>query len=171
MALIGHMLCLPLHVLEACRSSLPITHDPTILLSILTFPLMSHNQPSSKSSNFQLIFDNALKTYKKCTKTDLLKHPLADRLQACDSPSSVLAVLKEQVQELNESQRSSTKWLEPTVNVLHTFSETLGQGVGSVCFRTWTCPRSAPSYLFEGILACKGDIYRIRCPSFSVYPS
>jgi hypothetical protein len=97
---------------------------------------MSDSQFSSTLSNFQLIFDNALKTYKKCTKIDLLKHPLADQLQACNSPSSILTVLQEQVQEPNESQRSNTKWLDPTVNVLHTFSETLGEGVGSVCFRT-----------------------------------
>ncbi|KAI0279592.1 hypothetical protein BGY98DRAFT_1175995, partial [Russula aff. rugulosa BPL654] len=93
---------------------------------------MSHNQTSSTSSNFQLIFDNALKKYKKCTKTDLLKHPLAGRLEACNSPSSILAILQEQIQELDESQRRNTEWLEPTVNVLHTFSETLGEGVGSV---------------------------------------
>jgi hypothetical protein len=95
---------------------------------------MSHNHSSSTSSNFQLIFDNALKAYEKRTKNDLLKHPLADRLQACDSASSILTVLQEQVQELNKSQSSNTKWLDPTVNVLLTFSETLGQGVGSVCF-------------------------------------
>jgi hypothetical protein len=45
-------------------------------------------------------------------------------------------VLQEQVQELSQSQRSNTKWLVPTVNVLHAFSEALGEGVGSVCFRT-----------------------------------
>jgi hypothetical protein len=72
----------------------------------------------------------------KRTKKDLLKHPLADRLQACDSPSSILTVLQEQVRELNESQCGNTKWLDPAVDVLHTFSETLGEGVGSVCFRT-----------------------------------
>jgi hypothetical protein len=136
MALISPMLCL--HVREACRSSL--SSSPTILVlsssQFLTSPLMSHNHSSSTSSNFQPIFDNALKTYKKRTKNDLLKHPLADRLQACNSPSSILTVLQEQVQELNESQRSNTKWLDPTVNVLYTFSETLGEGVGSVCFRT-----------------------------------
>jgi hypothetical protein len=128
-----------LHVGEACRSSLSPSPSPTILLSssqFLTSPLMSHNHSSSTSSNFQLIFDNALKTYKKRTKMDLSKHPLADRLQACHSASSILAVLQEQVQQLDESQRSNTKWLDPTVNVLHTFSETLGEGVGSVCFRT-----------------------------------
>ena len=92
---------------------------------------MSHTH-----SNFQPILDNALKAYKKRTKEDLLKHPLADRLQACNSPGSIRAVLQEQVQELKQSQRSKTKWLDSTVNVLHTFSQTLGEGVGSVCLRT-----------------------------------
>src|SRR6266576_4458213 len=104
MALIGHMLCLHVARCEAYRSSLlfsSLSLSPTILLSssrFLTSLLMSHNHSSSTSSNFQLIFDNALKTYKKCTKNDLLKHPLANRLQACDSPSSILTVLQEQVQ-------------------------------------------------------------------------
>jgi hypothetical protein len=99
---------------------------------------MSHAHRTSTPSNFLLIFDNALKAYEKRTKNDLLKHPLADRLESCDSASSILTVLQEQVQELdlNQSQRSNTKWLEPTVNVLLAFSETLGEGVGLVCFRT-----------------------------------
>jgi hypothetical protein len=97
--------------------------------------------PTSTSSNFQPSFDNALKAYKKRTKKDLLTHPLADRLKACDSTSSIITVLQEQVLELNDSQRSDerlTKWLDPAVKVLHAFSETLGEGVrvGSVCFRT-----------------------------------
>ena len=95
---------------------------------------MSHS--TSTSSNFQVIFDNALKTYKKRTKMDLSKHALADRFRACASASSVLEVLQEQVQQLDESQRSNTKWLNPTVNVILAFSEKLGEGVGSVCFRT-----------------------------------
>ena len=118
-----------------CSSLSPST---TILLSssqFLNSPLMSYTHHTSACSNLQLILDNALKTYKKRTKKDLLKHPLADRLQACNSPSSILTVLQGQVQELNESQRSNMKWLDPTVNVLHTFSEILGEGVGSVCFR------------------------------------
>ena len=93
---------------------------------------MSHTHPTFTSSNFQLIFDNALKAYKKRTMMDPLTHPLADRLETCDSASSIRTVLQEQVQELNESQRNNTKWLDPTVNVLHAFSETLGEGVSLV---------------------------------------
>jgi hypothetical protein len=75
----------------------------TILPSSPHFPIMSHTHPTSTSSNFQLIFDNALRAYKKRTKKDILTHPLADRLEACDSASGILTVLQEQVQELNES--------------------------------------------------------------------
>ena len=78
-----------------------------------------------------------MKAYEKRTKNDLLMHPLAERLESCDSASSILTVLQEQLQEpnLNHSQRSNTKWLEPTVNVLLAFSDTLGEGIGLVCFR------------------------------------
>jgi hypothetical protein len=90
--------------------------------------------------NFQLIFNNALKAFEKRTKSDLLAHPLAAQLQACDSPNAILLLLNQQVQELNQSRASDerlTKWLYPTVNVLYAFSGALGEGVGLVCFVTW----------------------------------
>jgi len=124
-----------LHVCEAFRPSLPIAHDPTILPSISHFPLMSHTHPTSTSSNFQLIFDNALKAYKKRTKKDLLMHPLALQLQPCNSPDSVIDILQQQVQELEQSQRRNerwTRWLDPTVKVLHAFSGAV-KGVTLVC--------------------------------------
>jgi hypothetical protein len=95
---------------------------------------------TASSSNFQLIFNNALKTYEKRTKKDLLAHPLAARLQACDSPGAILSILQQQVQELERSIGSSddkwTKWLDPTVNVLYALSATLGEGVGLVRLET-----------------------------------
>ena len=98
---------------------------------------MPHTPPTStSSSNFQAIFNNALKVYERRTKKDLLAHPLAAQLQTCDSYCSILSVLQQQVQELNQSQSSNeklTKWLDPTVKVLYTFSETLGEGVSLVC--------------------------------------
>jgi hypothetical protein len=113
------------------------THPP---LGVNAPAIMSHTRPTaSSSSTFQPIFNNALKAYERRTKKDLLKHPLATQLQACDSPSSILLLLQQQVQDLNRSQSSNdrlTKWLDPTVNVLYTLSETLGEGVGLVCSRT-----------------------------------
>ena len=100
---------------------------------------MSHNHPtatSSSSSNFQLIINNALNTYKKRTKNDLREHPLAAQLQTCNSPSAILAVLQQQVQGLDQSRSADerwTKWLDPTVNVLYAFSDILGAGASLVC--------------------------------------
>jgi hypothetical protein len=45
-------------------------------------------------------------------------------------------ILQQQVQELNQSQHWNerwTRWLGPTVKVLHVFSETLGEVVTLVC--------------------------------------
>jgi hypothetical protein len=105
---------------------------------------MSHAHPTASSSynqasNFQLIINNALNAYKKRTKKDLLAHPLVTELQSCNSPSTILAVLQQQLQGLDQSRRSDerwTRWLDPTVNVLYTLSGTLGEGVGLVCLRT-----------------------------------
>ena len=117
---------------------------------------MSHTHPtaasSANTSNFQIIFNNALKAYQTCTKNDLLLHPLAAQLQICDSPSSILALLQEQVQGLDRSQSGDerwTKWLDPTVNVLLAFSATLGAGVGMVCSRTSVFLRSQFSFIWQ----------------------
>ncbi|KAI0263890.1 hypothetical protein BGY98DRAFT_940126 [Russula aff. rugulosa BPL654] len=100
--------------------------------------LMSNSHPittASSSSNFQLIFNNALKAYERRTKKDLLAHPLAAELQNCNSPSEILAILYQQVQGLDQSMSSDdrwTKWLDPTVNVLYMLSKTLGEGISLV---------------------------------------
>ena len=100
---------------------------------------MSHSQSTSAlSSSFQLILNNALKAYEKSTKQDLLSHPLAPQLQACNSPAAILTVLQQQVHGLDQSQGSDdrrTKWLIPTVKVLYTFSATLEERVGLVGLR------------------------------------
>jgi hypothetical protein len=94
---------------------------------------------ASSSSNFQLIINNALDAYKKRTKKDLLAHPLVTELQSCNSSNAILAILQQQLQGLDQSRRSDdrwTRWLDPTVNVLFTFSATLGEGIGLVCVST-----------------------------------
>ena len=96
------------------------------------FSLMSRSQPTasgSSSSNFQVIINNALETYQKRTKKNLLDHPLASQIQACNTPGDILAVLQQQIQGLDQSRSANerwTKWLDPTVHVLFTFSQTVG---------------------------------------------
>jgi hypothetical protein len=111
---------------------------------------MSHSYLAlSLSSNFQLIINNALKVYEKRIKKDLLAHPLAAHLRACDSLSAILAVLQHQVRGLDQSRSDDrwTKWLDPTVNVLFAFSATLGAGVSLVSLTTCGYLRSALSDL------------------------
>jgi hypothetical protein len=101
---------------------------------------MSHAQATaSSSSTFQLIINSALDKYKKRTKNDLLAHPLATQLQLCNSPSAILDILQQQVQELDQSRSNDerwSRWLDPTVNILYTLSSTVAAGVGLVCLRT-----------------------------------
>ena len=97
---------------------------------------------STPSPNFQSIFQAALKAYEKKTKKDLLAHPLAAQLQACNSPSDILAVLQDKVDEFDQSRIADerlSKWLNPTINVLYSFSATIGAGVGLVSAVKYTC--------------------------------
>ena len=93
---------------------------------------MTHPNPTTSSPNFQLVFNNALDTYKKRTKNDLLTHPLVLQLENCTSSSAVLALIRQQLQGLQRDDDRLTRWLEPTVRVLYAFSETLGEGVSLV---------------------------------------
>jgi hypothetical protein len=95
-------------------------------------------QPTASTvstSNFKVIFENALKAYKKKTKQDLTAHPLATQLQGCDSPEAILTILQDQVEQLNQSRGCDERlqrWLNPTINVLYAFSTTLSEGISLV---------------------------------------
>ena len=133
-----------------------------------TFPA---NPIPSSSSNFQAIFSAAVKAYEKRTKKDLLAHPLACQLQACNSPSSILAVLQGQVNNLDKAQESDerlTKWLNPTVNVLLTFSATMGAGVSLVRIKysRWGLPFYSDCV---GFFTSNGDIRWRWCPPPGLY--
>jgi hypothetical protein len=108
---------------------------------------------STSNSNFASIFNAALESYKHKTKKDLTSHPLLPSLQSCDSPEAILAVLREKIPALNQSNGgddSLTKWVSPTVNVLYGFSATVGQGVGLVCIRMFFSWRiSALTFTFR----------------------
>ena len=90
---------------------------------------------SSSSSNFQYIFNASLQAYDSKTKNKLLDHPLAAQLQSCDSPNAVCSVLQDLIQQFDQRRTSDERlksWFNTTVNVLYTFSATLGEGVGLV---------------------------------------
>jgi hypothetical protein len=91
--------------------------------------------PSASRSNLDAIFNAALRAYKTKTGNNITSHPLATELQSCDSPDAILAVLQRQMPSLDQPQTDNetfAKCLIPTVHVLYTLSETLGEGVGLV---------------------------------------
>ena len=88
---------------------------------------------SQSNCNFVSLFNASLESYKRKTKEDLASHPLLPSLQSCESPEAVLTVLRDQVPAFNQSRRGDdrlTKWVIPTVKVLHSFSGTIGHHVG-----------------------------------------
>ena len=90
---------------------------------------MSQTQPEgSLPSNLRTTFSTSIKAYERKTKKDLLTHPLMTQLQTCKSPSDILAVLHNQVQEVERGDDKLTKWLGPTIKVLCAFSGVLGEG-------------------------------------------
>ena len=73
------------------------------------------DQPGS--SRLRVLFEAALEDYKQQTGMELAKHPLAERLQHCDSVESVTAIIREQAQDLNKF-REKDKVLKPLKKVL-----------------------------------------------------
>ena len=114
-----------------------------------TMPESSTPQASSSgssASNFQPIFEKAIKEYKKKTGEDLTNHPLAAEINGCGSPDAILTVLQAKANDLDQrTDERLTKWLTPTVNVLNVLSATLGPGVGLVSFSK--LPHHLPTYL------------------------
>jgi len=84
---------------------------------------MSYSVPHPSYSQFEFIFDAALKEYAQKTGTDLTTHPLATTLEAYDSREDILDVLRGQAQEFDQYQDKVwtvqlVRHLEPTINIL-----------------------------------------------------
>ena len=127
------------------------------------------NVPSSSTSrsNLNSIFNAALRTYEKKTGKDITSHPLATELQSCGSHDAILAVLRRQIPTPDESQTGNetfAKCLIPTVNVLYTLSDTLGEGVGLVIITMSSPLRTcALTSFFLDVLSSKSNIYWHWC--------
>jgi hypothetical protein len=105
------------------------------------------------STSYFTIFIAAMKLYEKRTKTDIASHPLTAALALCDSPHAIRALLRAQVPGDDQSADGKlTKWLDPTVNVLCAFTETLGNAVGLVITRKLSpleiCPLTCVTQAF-----------------------
>jgi hypothetical protein len=91
--------------------------------------------PSSSIDNFTAIFNVASEEYLRVTGKRLDNHPFAAQLDACRCPETVSNVLRTQVQAFKNFRKGDERlmtWLNPIVNILFTFSATLGNGIGLV---------------------------------------
>ena len=89
--------------------------------------------PNPHCKYLELKLSNALEAYKKRTKEDLCSHPLFAKLEACNTPNTILLMLREQISGFDQSDDDKwAKWLNLTVNVLYNFSAAIGGGISLV---------------------------------------
>ena len=89
---------------------------------------------STSPSDLNSILHAALSEYKEKTGGGLLEHPFAKEVKECDSIGAISAILQGQAREFRQfkdGDQRLMKWIDPMVDTLSTFSETLG-GVASI---------------------------------------
>ena len=87
------------------------------------------------STSIQPILDAAFIDYPKQIGIDPAKHPFADQLQTCHSPDDVLKLLEGKANEFKDYREGNRKLIDcikPVVNVIHAFSDVLGEVVSLV---------------------------------------
>jgi len=112
-----------------------------------------------------------LDEYQTVTGKSLDTHPFATQLDDCNSPEAFSNVLRTQAQALRKSRKGDEKlmgWLDPTINILYTFSGTLGEGIGLVS-NLIRLVSSLSNIWPLGILTCENDLHRDRCSSCSKF--
>ena len=100
---------------------------------------MSSTLDQNPPSNFKSILDagmnRALSEYEKKTGKPLLNHPLATKLQRCNSVDETKAISQGQAsafQKVRHGDQRLLEWINSVVDVLFAFSETIGAAAGIV---------------------------------------
>ena len=129
--------------------------------------LSTSGQTSTPLSDFKSILDaglsRALNEYKKKTGKPLLDHPLTTELQQCDSAHSIKAVFQGQAeafQQFRDGDKRLMKWINPLVDVLSTFSDTIGEAAGIVrLLKNRSCYIEAhPNLKCAGVPPCESHL-------------
>ena len=124
------------------------------------------NQTAGPSSNnFLAIFNAAEAEYRRVTGKRLDTHPFATKLNTCRSPEDISNVLRTQAQAFSkfcEGDEKLMKWLEPTINILFMFSDTLGEVISLVSSLVHL-PWLFAHILFSAVLPRENNLYRYRC--------
>jgi hypothetical protein len=114
-------------------------------------PILPTNKaPSVSTSNIPKTFQAACDEYEKITGYDLHAHPFTTELDNCNTPDGILDLVRIQVQTVIKCRTDHEKllaYLNRMVNMLFTFSATLGQAVRLVGFFTPSAPLGMNTYL------------------------
>ncbi|KAH9963673.1 hypothetical protein BGW80DRAFT_1542385 [Lactifluus volemus] len=86
----------------------------------------------AENSDFQSIFDEAVKEYNKKTNGNIISDPLLVELGSCTSVDDILAVFHRRDEDLRAPRCNLETFLIPILNVLCKVSPIVGDGVGLV---------------------------------------
>ena len=95
----------------------------------------SNQTTDTSTSNLTAIFEAASHEYRTLAREDLETHPFVSALDGYNSPDPILDIFRKQVKAFDKFRKGDDKLmalLSSIVNILFTFSETLGEGVGLV---------------------------------------
>ena len=115
---------------------------------------MSTSTSTVSFSQFQDLFDAALREYSQKTGKDIATDPLTTSLRTCSSSDAVLGILQEQAHAFNQFRNGDWKVqlmrrLKPTVDILLRLSTSgaFGAGIGLVrpTKLTYVCESSSPN--------------------------
>lgn len=129
---------------------------------------MSTSNPTNGASvsRFTAIFEAASTEYKALTGQDLGTHPFAFAIDSQNTLDSVLDIFRKQAQAFDKFSKANDKlmaWLTAIVNILFTFSATLGEGIGLVSFHFVYIIRYF-NVDFPALLSSEDDFYWDWCP-------
>ena len=102
----------------------------------------------SASTRFRDLFDDALRAYENETGVTLANHPLAMKLQGCESVEAITALLQDQAKVFKKSEKI-TKSIQTIVSILSPLSSAASfpDAVGLVCQKVLqTCFASLTVY-------------------------
>jgi hypothetical protein len=114
-------------------SSSPFIHDLHTSQFPLTIPMSGSSQTARPlTDNFTAIFNAAITEYQTLTGEPLDTHPFATQLDTCQNPEDVSDLFRTQARAFSKFCKGDEKlmaWLDPTIHILLTFSDTLGEGI------------------------------------------
>ena len=142
---------------ESCQASIHRTTLARYLFLTTKRPFPERSVPEmteqSGSSHFQELFESALQAYEKKTGITLSRHPLAMKLQSCDSVEGITTLLQGQAKSFKKSDKI-IRSMETIVSILTplSFAASLPDTVGLVrhkalmsCFTSLTIFSDIPT--------------------------